>query len=327
MNDNPLDFAIFYNSTISIPSHRKIQLTLKRPVKIIIEVEDVFFHTNSSVFIPNQVEERIKKSKYPRNGINVLNSILFFLFFSPSKYMLVAGHTDTTGDDCYNRNLAQLRSQAILFLVENDKAAWIEQFSSQKKDEVQIYVNEDIQQILQWTAIQQQWECAPGSIDGIIGDKTRAAIKSFQESYNVNYRAVIPVDGFFGPLTWGAYFDIVQDEMRKQINKALKPFNATIDAIRKRILWYDPSNDPRKSITACGETFPIDNAQKGNYRSEKNRRVEICFFDRNERVELPCIRGKCVKKKCLIYGKNKNGDTYYIPKYITDDYSFYRFSQ
>jgi peptidoglycan hydrolase-like protein with peptidoglycan-binding domain len=43
-----------------------------------------------------------------------------------------------------------------------------------------------------------------GAIDGIVGPKTRAAIKSFQDEFGLN------VDGFVGPNTWEylkAYFE------------------------------------------------------------------------------------------------------------------------
>ena len=39
----------------------------------------------------------------------------------------------------------------------------------------------------------------------------------------------------------------------------------------------------------CGESFPIENKEKNNYRSQENRRVELLFFDKDEAPETASV--------------------------------------
>ncbi|UCG12233.1 MAG: hypothetical protein JSU72_17295, partial [Deltaproteobacteria bacterium] len=52
----------------------------------------------------------------------------------------------------------------------------------------------------------------------------------------------------------------------------------------------------------CGENYPIDTPRQDNYRSDLNRRVEILFFDPEEKPKLKCTPqpGGCTPATCLI---------------------------
>jgi peptidoglycan hydrolase-like protein with peptidoglycan-binding domain len=73
--------------------------------------------------------------------------------------------------------LSEQRANNVLHLLTGDGDAWAA--LCEKKHQV-----EDYQQILKHYSRLLLWPCDPGKIDNAIGEKTRAAVKAFQQIYN-----------------------------------------------------------------------------------------------------------------------------------------------
>lgn len=284
----------------------------------ILEIEDMVFRTNSAMFMPDIFEDpdtaESNEKQVRVQGIDMLKMVMMYAFQNKdtTKRLLCCGHADPSHTDEYNRTLSGYRSAATISLIAGKREIWVDLFKSQKKNSVSTFRNEDIQQLLIWVAARRKWNCLPGKIDGIIGNKTTTAIKNFQKAYSLDGSfSKIKDDGVIGEETCGAFFDILADDLKKEVEKQLKKMYPesppTFESVRDSINLYDQGGDPLKSCTSCGEAYPIEECQKKDYRSLKSRRVECMFIDENDEIELNCIGGPCVKENCPIYKKNGNG--------------------
>ncbi|MBN1604652.1 MAG: OmpA family protein [Chitinispirillaceae bacterium] len=274
------------------------KIIIKKLKRRILEMEDIHFHHNSAVFLPGAIDDDPQKGL---SGIAVLSSALKHAKKYPDDKLLIAGHTDTSGENAYNAELSMLRAESVLACLEGNKDNWIE--LCLKKSKV-----EDYQFILKWFTTQIDWHCDPGKIDNIKGNKTTDALKSFQSQYNSLFNASITVDGVIGKQTWGAIFDIYTSELRKQLSVS----EEQLAEYRSLIVFVDSS----KKTAGCGESHPIEEKDKDNFRSNTNRRVELLFFNTGEEPSLSCNNnGGCDNPQvCEIYKKNC-----YDPVYIDID--------
>ncbi len=251
------------------PDDEPYTLVRKKLKAKCLELEDVQFHLNSAVLLPDYkdcheaaddqaAEDRI-------TGLAVVQVCLEQARDNPDKSLLVVGHTDTSGQEEYNLHLSDLRAKAAKAVISGDRGGFAEISASKSKVE-------DVQRILMWAAAERGWECHPGKVDDETGPKTRAAIRGFQREYNTDFEASIAVDAVVGEKTWGAVFDVYG----AAICKLLETDAAGLEAMQKSVVWVSPG------AIGAGEKYPIESSRKGDYRAEKNRRVEVLFFDPDE---------------------------------------------
>ncbi|HEY0077395.1 MAG TPA: hypothetical protein VGB73_02035 [Pyrinomonadaceae bacterium] len=264
-----------------------------RPFKgYVLEMEDVHFHHDSAVLLPDYEAKATAPDAPPHEdkitGLAVLRTCYQHAKAHPEQKILVAGHTDTSGSGDYNVPLSQMRADSVLFVLLGKRDEWVA--VSKQKHKV-----EDYQQILKWVAETKGWGCHPGAVDNVSGAKTQAATREFQKTYNQVFSKSIGVDGVVGQQTWGAFFDVYIDALKEM----LKTDDAGLAAFRQELRFI---KDGQKDV-GCGENFPIEARRFDNYRSEINRRVEILFFDPGEIPEMKCHPSAktCVPKECELY--------------------------
>jgi peptidoglycan hydrolase-like protein with peptidoglycan-binding domain len=289
---------------VSTSSHFFWEIVLNKINVHILEMEDVLFHHDSGVMMPENpagkssengasaTDPRVKSMQTKVTGIKALALVFKELEFDPNKRMIIAGHADTSGDFKYNFELTGLRAQNVMDLLIGDREAWAD--ICHKKHKI-----EDYQQIMGHYASKFGWTCDPGKIDNAWGPKTEAAVKNFIDSYNAAAGPVpaepplspdllgkVKNDGAkrWPPELWRAVFDLYSEELAE----ALTTSTASLQELRESLV--EPETDkflyPEKRFIACGESFPIDQAQRDKYRSQANRRVEIIFFDKDEALAL-----------------------------------------
>jgi hypothetical protein len=299
--------------TLSVFPGKSYKIIVHPSKMSILEVEDMVFRTGSAVFLPDFLTEdgtsiktttTVRKKQMPIQGLAVLKTGLMYAKNSTTKErLLCTGHADPAYTVEYNRTLSHYRSWSTMSLIAGKRDKWLELFTAPKKDGVSTYKDDDIQHILLWASNARSWDCSPGKVDGDIGKKTKDAIKKFKENYNKDFGKSITSNDTVNDDLWGAFFDVMEDELKKMVEKE----GAYLESARKSVLWFDESGDPIKSCTACGETFPIEDDKRDNYRSLESRRVELLFITEWEKIELSCIDGACLGKKCPIYGKQSSG--------------------
>jgi hypothetical protein len=282
------------------------QFKLIRHKGEILEMEDVLFHFDSAVMMPEwEPEDPDYKNTLPYriSGINVLGVCYKHVEDNPSLQVLISGHTDTTGSESYNLKLSELRASNVLHALMGEKDAWVK--VTLKKHQV-----EDYQQILKWVNRGWRWSCDPGEVDNRLGHDTKKAVFAFQVAYNKHFKKSIAEDGIAGKQTWEAFFDMYMQDLSQMLEtdeKGLGKYRSKISFVKDN-----------KKVVGCGKFFPVAGERKNRspgaqyddleeeardkYRSRMNRRVEILFFKPEHKPPLDChpSAAKCLPEKCVI---------------------------
>ncbi len=279
---------------------KTLPLEASRRALELLELQDALFRTDSAVILPGGDEPEGAGSEGPEGpptAVGLMAQTLRYLQEHPSKKLLVAGHTDTTGSHAYNLPLSELRARCALATLTGARATFVE-IAQQRS------LAADYQQILAWVGQHLGWPVDPGPIDGVHGPKTTQAIRDFQQAYDERDHAGNPagqdlaVDGLLGPATWGGLFDCYELATADELGVD----RAGLAALRAGIVFLDASNHS----VGCGEHHPIENVGVDHYKSEVNRRVEVLLFDPGEEPALPLAchaGGKCDPAGCELYDR------------------------
>lgn len=244
-----------------------------------VQLKDARFEFDSSFVSPKVSTEMVLLGKLHRENQSAPLSIF--------------GHADPVGNDDYNKTLSGRRAQAIYALLTRRTDLWEELFKNPFGGDD--WGTKAIQVML--TALGHY----DGPIDGIIGNKTREAVKAFQSS---PAGAGLVVDGDPGkqtrPPLYKAYMDAICIDEQRQ------PFQ--IDA-QQGFLAGGVDADGKGDYQGCSEFNPIllfsqaenaafqaspDKAER-NRENQPNRRVLMFLFRPGTRVTLerwPCPRAK-----------------------------------
>jgi hypothetical protein len=289
------------------------EIVLKMVQMHILEFEDVLFHLNSAVMMPENPQGASSTQggggdteQLAVTGIKALALVFRQFEFDPNKRAVIAGHTDTSGTDEFNFKLSLERAKGIFYLLNGEKEEWAKLAYGRHKVE-------DYQQIMKHYEKLLFCGCDPGDLDDIWGENTRVATKKFfervcsdQASYLLS-RVESDSKKRWAVKAW----EVVYDLYSRDIAEVLEISEGELNVRRQTDLKFVNDNKP---LVGCGESFPIDSKEKNNYRSQKNRRVEILFFDKEEIPELNCppqIKRSHSKEECPLWKK-----FYFVPVYI-----------
>lgn len=261
----------------------------------ILEVEDVHFHWDSAVMLPDYGACDPNVDPADANhvaGLDAIHACYLHAENMPSNVILIAGHTDRSGSPDYNLGLSDYRSKNVHHVLMGEKPEWVDICDAKHK-------TEDVQQILIWIKGFFGWDTDPGPKNNVWNAQTQTALRKFQEQYNAAFNQNIAVDGVLGKQTWGAFFDMYMAGL-KQI---MQTDDAGLAAARGRIKFLDSA----RHTVGCGENWPITPDLVENQRSQIDRRVHVLFFDPPEVPELEChpIGATCDPAKCQLYGPNR----------------------
>src|SRR5689334_1612103 len=174
MADQTVDFLLPSDHGLSLTTGTRFTIRVRPGLRAFrAELEDVLFHFNSAVMLPEAprpAEPDTLPPRQPFTGLDAIAAALAHAVLHPERKLLVTGHADTVGSDSDNLALSNLRSRNVLALLAGDKPDWVKTADSKHK-------TEDHQQILKWAAVQRQWPTDPGAIDGQDGPKTQEALK------------------------------------------------------------------------------------------------------------------------------------------------------
>lgn len=273
-----------------------------------IEIEDVLFHFDSAVMMPDVESDDAPGTPDQERiaGLAVLRAAYMQAGDHPDQKLLLAGHTDTSGDDKSNEKLSKQRAANVLYVLTGKKDEWV-------KSAQDHHQNEDIKHIVRWVARWKGWPCHTDSTGNAYDAKAQTAVKAFQTEFGKpgnGYK--IAVDGAVGKETWGAFFHLYMARLAELSNTDV----AGLDALRGKLKWL---YDDLKSL-GCGEYHPIDMPGKDDFKSQKNRRVELLFYDPGEEpLKKPAgdvchSGGKGGAAKCLLYNPFLYDYEYIVPK-------------
>lgn len=263
-----------------------------------LEMEDFNFHYDSAVLLPDYGTNAPKPGTPDQNrvtGLAVLIACYKHAKDNPKQSIIIIGHTDRSGPSNYNLELSFLRANNVLFALLGKSKEWVDICLEKHKIE-------DIQQFLKWISYSRNWDCDPGAKTNAINEQTKKAIKNFQNTYKEKFKKDILVDGIVGEQTWGAFFDVYIDELKSMLGID----DQGIIELRSKLHFFEDG----PQAFGCGENAPITSDKKKNYKNPIDRRVEILFFDPEEKPSFKCHQknGVCNYKKCEFY----NTDLYEI---------------
>ncbi len=305
---------IFGRGKSSAVTSRKNEIILKFVKVDILEMEDVLFHLNSSVMMPeNPKGKDANDGNMPANdesldvtGIKAL-AISFKQFeFDPNKKLIITGHTDTSGTAKSNFELSDERAKNVLYLLNGEKYKWANNCYNRQRVE-------DYQQIMKYFEPKLNCGCDPGKIDNVYGEKTSKATQNFLKKVRPDqadeiYEKIKKDDKHRWPFeAWMSVYDLYDKEMAD----ALEMTQSELNIYKTSFLSFV---DDKKKYVGCGESFPIEQKDRNNYRSQKNRRVELLFFDRDEVPVINCPAEVDTVHKaedCPLWKKY-----YFVPLYI-----------
>ena len=309
---NEIEFKIkdFESKIENLLSGQLNTLSVKDAEVTVIEMEDINFHFDSAVLLPDYGPQAPEPGSKDQNRITGLG-VLFACFKQAEKNdfqqtILIAGHTDKKGSSSYNLKLSQQRAENVFFMYTGERKKWAD--SSDDKNQV-----EDIQQILKWISFNFQFDCDPGEVNNSLTPDTTTAILKFQKRYNKEFIELkthqikfkrtfskIDEDGKMGKETWSAFFDMYTLELLIIMGideEGLNGKRSKLKFVKKKSLNPSP-------VIGCGENHPASEA-KTEDENPVDRRVEILFFDDGEEPELKCHpqRFNCIASKCDLYPK------------------------
>jgi outer membrane protein OmpA-like peptidoglycan-associated protein len=248
----------------------------------LIELEDALFRTNSAVLMP-EGEAPSATEHGAVTSVGILAKALRFNEAEGPKKLLIAGHTDTEASAAFNRPLSRERAELTFTLLvgKRDRFAAL----AQARHKVA-----DYKQILSWCSVAypEVFACDPGSIDD---DATSAvaAVRDFQAQYNVGKANLdaedqpdLLVDGVVGPATWRAIFDVYEKGLKDELGVDAEGLEHLRSLLR--FLADDLAH------VGFGESHPIEEPTRDEFRSQTNRRVELLFFDPGEEPDLDTLR-------------------------------------
>jgi len=313
----------------SAVTDRSTEFILKKLNVNILEMEDVLFHLNSAVMMPEKpsgksaedgseddavdpIDQDVQADQETITGISALALVFKQFEFDSAKSMVIAGHTDTSGTAPFNFELSDDRANNVRFLLTGARADWAKNCAARHKVE-------DYQQIMKYFAARKGWDCDPVKIDDSWGEKTEKATKKFfKKTDPANADSMLAQVKAHGKKHWPEKAWLgVYDLYEEVLCDTLEISKPQLGVLRTTKLKFLDTNRP---YVACGESFPIDDAEKSNYRSQRNRRVEILFFDDDEsttRDNQPLLvcpaRTATVhtKEECPLWRKS-----HFIPLYI-----------
>ncbi len=286
------DFGSFFSAATS----HTLECTVESTCVTIAEMEDVLFHLNSAVLMPEAPSGKsseqgteddatdtddlvIQAQQEAMTGLRACALILKEFELDDRNHCILAGHTDTSGTAAFNYPLSEQRAVSVQCLLDGDKTRWGENCFTRQR-------TEDYQQIMKYFFTRRGWNCDPGKLDNVWGDNTSGATERF-----LLQAVPAEADGLYaqirsdGQKRWPARaWEIVYDLYSEVIMQTLGTDPAGLQAYRNRVQFVDSL----KPLVACGESFPIDDAEKDSYRSQENRRVEVYLFKEANSIMLNC---------------------------------------
>ena len=296
---------------------------------LVLEFEDVLFHFDSAIMMPERPTGRsaedgaaedatdpadatLREDQDKVSGVKALGLAFKQFEFDGRRRLLLAGHADTAGLPKPNFELSDQRARNVLYLLEGDGDKWAD--VCEKRHQI-----EDYQQIMTYLKNQRSWNCDPKGMPNAWNADTDRAVEGFITEYNAWIKNPLrkdspPIpDGPGGPLErirnhpkhkwptemWRAVYDLYEDDLATALQ-------VDRDGLKSRYRSLLQFANADKKYLACGESYPIDDAEKRNYRSQTNRRVELYFFDEKDVPLLDCPPAGTVAHKapdCPVWHK------------------------
>ncbi|MBN1756931.1 MAG: metallophosphoesterase [Chitinispirillaceae bacterium] len=290
-------------------THTSNVFTLPSVEVSVIEMEDVLFHLDSAVMMPetpagksstqgmgdNSEDDEIQSKQNKMAGIAALATVYKMLQFDSHYRLIITAHADTSASYNYNFKLTAERGDNVTFLLRGPayKDMWAENCAVRHRIE-------DYQQVLTFAANRTGnilWN--PVKVDDSWGPDTENAVEAF-----LNDRVPLEADALLAKIkadakkkwpkeAWLPVYDLYEDALADLLG--IQGTQKQTELAKMRTMLETRWIDSSKPAVACGEMWPIDSAEEQNYRSQLNRRVEIVLFKDTDGLDISALMQCTVK--------------------------------
>jgi hypothetical protein len=229
----------------------------------VLDARDLRFHSGSGVLLAQYAPSSDPDVRSDAPGIDALASTLLHAQEHPARSLLLAGHSDTTETPEGERKLSEARASTVRHMLRGERDAWVALVREHS-------CAEDLPAILRWCAEARGWACAPAEEEGADPGNERA-LRAFQTSYNRNHDASIAEDGVLGPQTWGAVFDVYQ----QQLAQTLETDAAGLEALQGSLRFCAAAES-----YGCGSALAVHAGPRTE--AAEYRRTDVLFFEPGE---------------------------------------------
>ncbi len=159
----------------------------------------------------------------------------------PDAKIIIFGHTDRVGNDQYNKDLSDRRAKSTFGFITNNAGVWEELYN----DPNERWGTREVQIIL------KDQGHDPGPIDGIMGDQTRAAMRSF---LGLPAGAPVQNDAAFRQRLFTAYMSGKHDVLVTEAQfvgprfMGCGEFNPLVTPNANELANRSPGNEPNRRV-------------------------------------------------------------------------------
>ncbi len=244
------------------------RVVLVRPQATVLTLGGLSFATDREVLLPD-VEALHPSEPGPVRvpAIDVLARLFRAAAEHPEHRLLIAGHADSVGSDAANAALSQERGENVAAYIRGDFEAW----GAHCHEHFEV---EDAQVVLRWVSREfSSFDCDPGAVDGDEGPQTRAARDRFRAQCAPRYGATPPSGSLSAP-DWAVFATLYDDAVAARLGVP------SLDESRAGVRLTNPA------VLGFSERYPTDQPGVDKLDSERNRRVEFVFLQREEAESL-----------------------------------------
>lgn len=241
-----------------------LELPLDRTTRIVVQVPKATVFTVPAYDLDLEIVRPgwLSFDEATAEGITGLGCIAQALDYArthPERFVLVVGHTDTTGSKAHNRGVSERRAAHLAALLRGDLESWV---ASCMEDATL----SDLAAHLQWAAGRFGWACevAPTATTT---PAFREALERWREGASELVGIAIDPDSDVSSEDWRIAFALIDLALAEELDLGLPD----LAALRAGLQWCDPP------IVGAGELWPKAWVGSNGVSSSVNRRTEILF--------------------------------------------------
>jgi len=271
-------------------------IVVEFPRVYVLDVEADNFAAEGCILLPES------RSTTCLSGLGVLFAVYLHLRRFPEHQLFLTGHALS---DAAPR-LGETRLESLLWLLQGARDDW-------RKHAADHATSGEVRAFLQWQAYRDGWDCSPTAEDET---ELSDAVRRFQRRYNqevdraqrekldLPFATELRDDGDPGPKTWGAFFDVFQHALMRELEiEAYGDLRALHADVKTA------SNSPG-SIHCAGDV-PFESAKRLPFapredfavaqRKAGDTRLEILFVDPSDAPDLRPYQCGYSKATCPLY--------------------------
>jgi hypothetical protein len=193
------------------------------------------------------------------SGLGCVAGALAYAREHPERYVLVVGHTDTSGTKSHNREVAERRAAHLAALLRADVEAWVASC-------VAFAELADLCAHIQWAARRFGWPCDTAIVAKSTPEQ-RQALAQWRHQASVVTGIVVDPDAPTGADDWRVAYALFDLALAEELDLDL----AALASLRAGLRWSTPA------IVGAGELWPREMVGVNGVTSAVNRRTEIMF--------------------------------------------------